>query len=102
MRPFAQKHREYLLEEICKNTVILLDYRFVNKKVAGDYNSVLLFPNRERELYLSGLGFKVYTDEHYDPKRLLFSNDKLLDWFIDDSKTKLDFSFSLKCIFLMK
>ena len=102
MRPFAQKHREYLLEEICKNTKILLDYRFINRKVVGDYNCVLLYPDPVKELFLSGLGYKVYTDEHYDQKRLLFSDERLLDWFVDDSKIKLDFTFSLKCIFLMK
>ena len=102
MRPFAHKHREYLLEEICNNTKILLDYKFVNRKIVGEFDCVLLYPDPVKELFLSGLGYKVYIDEHYDPKRLLFSNEQLLDWFIDDSKTKLDFPFSLKCIFLLK
>ena len=102
MRPFAQKHRDYLLEEICKNTVILLNYKFVNRKIVGEFSSVLMYPSPEKELFFRSLGFKVYTDEHYDQKRLLFSDEKLLDWFIDDSKNKLDFSFSLKCIYLMK
>jgi hypothetical protein len=51
---------------------------------------------------LEGLGFRVFVDEHYDKNRLLFSSDKLLEWFLDDSKIYLDFEFSLKSIYLMK
>lgn len=102
MRPFAFKHQHYLLEEICKNTVILPNYKFVNKKNFSDFDSVLLFPNPERELYLSGLGFRVYVDDYYDKNRLLFSSWQLLDWFVDDRQSSLDLSFSLRSVYLMK
>jgi len=102
MRPFAYKHQQYLLEQICKNTVILPNCRFVNRKHSGDFSAVLLYPNETRQFYLEALGFKVFVDEHYDKNRLLFSDEKLLEWFLDDSKTHLDFEFSLKSIYLMK
>jgi hypothetical protein len=102
MRPFAFKHQEYLLEQICKNTVILPNYKFVSRKHSGDFSAVLLYPNEARQVYLEGLGFRVFLDEHYDKNRLLFSDEKLLEWFLDDSKVYLDFEFSLKSIYLMK
>ncbi len=102
MRPFAFKHQQYLLEHICKNTIILPDCKFVNKKHTGDLAAVLLYPNQARQVYLSSLGYKVFVDEHYDKNRLLFSDEKLLEWFLDDSKINLDFPFSLKSIYLMK
>ena len=101
MRPFAFKHQQFLLEKICKNTIILPNYKFVNKTKVN-FEAVLLFPDPIKELYLGGLGYKVYTDEHYDKNRLLFSSEELILWFTDDSKVKLDIIFELKSVYLMK
>lgn len=101
MRPFAFKHQQFLLEEICKNTIILPNYKFVNRSKLN-FEAVLLYPDPIKELFLGGLGFKVYTDEHYDKNRLLFSSEELINWFVDDSKVKLDISFVLKSVYLMK
>ena len=101
MRPFAFKHQNFLLEEICKNTIILPSYKFVNKAKVN-FQAVLLYPDPIKELYLGGLGYKVYTDDHYDKNRLLFSSEELITWFVDDTKTKLDISFELKSVYLMK
>lgn len=101
MRPFAYKHQNFLLEEICKNTIILPSYKFVNRGKIN-FEAVLLYPDPIKQLYLEGLGYKVFTDEHYDKNRLLFSSEELIVWFIDDSKVSLDLSFSLKSVYLMK
>lgn len=101
MRPFAFKHQQFLLEEICKNTIILPNYKFVNRSKVN-FEAVLLYPDPVKELYLNGLGYKVYTDEFYDKNRLLFSSEELINWFVDDSKVNLDISFSLKSVYLMK
>jgi hypothetical protein len=68
----------------------------------GDFIAVLLYPNQARQLHLEDLGYRVFVDEHYDKNRLLFSDEKLLEWFLDDSKVYLDFQFSLKSVYLMK
>ena len=78
------------------------NHKFVSRKHSGDFSAVLIYPNEVRKIYLEWLGFNVFIDEHYDKNRLLFSDDKLLEWFLDDSKIYLDFEFSLKSIFLMK
>jgi hypothetical protein len=101
MRPFAFKHQQFLLEEICKNTIILPNYKFVNRSKLN-FEAVLLYPDPIKELFLGGLGYKVYTDEFYDKNRLLFSSEELINWFVDDSKVKLDISFVLKSVYLMK
>lgn len=101
MRPFAFKHQQFLLEEICKNTIILPNYKFVNRSKLN-FEAVLLYPDPIKELFLGELGYKVYTDEHYDKNRLLFSSKELINWFVDDSKVKLDISFVLKSVYLMK
>ena len=77
------------------------NHKFVSRKHSGDFSAVLIYPNEVRKIYLEWLGFNVFIDEHYDKNRLLFSDDKLLEWFLDDSKIYLDFEFSLKSIFLM-
>ena len=48
MRPFSYKHQNYLLEEICKNTVILPNYKFVKQNIPFD--SVLIYPDAEKEI----------------------------------------------------